>query len=150
MIEHLTKRDMPVFVRNIKNALVPDGMALLHTVGCNTAVNKHDPFIQKYMLPGTRTPKLSEMADALEKNDLAIQDVENIARHYGPTLRGWNANFQKNYPGLDHNKYDARFKRMWEYYITCCIAAATQSEAAVYQVLVANSHKIYAMPWHRV
>jgi hypothetical protein len=24
------------------------------------------------------------------------------------------------------------------------------SEAAVYQVLAANSHKIYAMPYHRV
>jgi len=150
MIEHLTKRDLPIFVRNIKNALVKDGLALLHTVGCNTAVNRHDPFIQKYMLPGTRTPKLSELSENLEQNDLAIQDVENIARHYGPTLRGWNENFQKNYPKLDHKKYDSRFKRMWEYYITCCIAAATVSEAAVYQVLAANGHKIYAMPYQRV
>lgn len=150
MIEHLTKRDLPVFVRNIKNALSKDGMALLHTVGCNAPVNRHDPFIQKYMLPGTRTPKLSELAENLEDNDLAIEDVENIARHYGPTLRGWNANFQKNYPKLDHNKYDARFKRMWEYYITCCIAAATVSEAAVYQVLAVNGHKIYTMPYQRV
>jgi cyclopropane-fatty-acyl-phospholipid synthase len=150
MIEHLTKRDLPVFVRNIKNALVKDGLALLHTVGCNTAVNRHDPFIQKYMLPGTRTPKLSELSENLEQNDLAIQDVENIARHYGPTLRGWNENFQKNYPKLDHKKYDSRFKRMWEYYITCCIAAATVSEAAVYQVLAANGHKIYAMPYQRI
>jgi hypothetical protein len=39
---------------------------------------------------------------------------------------------------------------MWEYYINCCIAAATVSEAAVYQVLCANNHNIYEMPWHRV
>jgi cyclopropane-fatty-acyl-phospholipid synthase len=65
-------------------------------------------------------------------------------------LRAWNENFQKNYSKLDHNKYDSRFKRMWEYYLCCSIAAATVSEAAVYQVLAANSHKIYAMPYHRV
>jgi cyclopropane-fatty-acyl-phospholipid synthase len=150
MMEHLTKRDLPVFMRNVKNALVKDGLALLHTIGCNTGVNRHDPFVQKYIFPGSRAPKLSELSETLEWNDLAIQDVENIGRHYGPTLRAWNENFQKNYSKLDHNKYDSRFKRMWEYYLCCSIAAATVSEAAVYQVLAANSHKIYAMPYHRV
>jgi cyclopropane-fatty-acyl-phospholipid synthase len=150
MIEHLTKRDFPVFVANIKRALTEDGLALLHTVGCTTRRNAHDPYIQKYVLPGTRTPTLSEMARCFEKHDLVVQDVENIVRHYGQTLRGWNANFQRNYPRLDHAKYDDSFKRMWEYYLNCCVAGATVSEAAVYQVLCANNHKLFEMPYQRV
>jgi cyclopropane-fatty-acyl-phospholipid synthase len=149
MIEHLTQRDFPVFIRNIKAALTPNAIGLLHTVGCSTFKNRRDPFIQKYMLPGTRTPKLSEMADCLERNDLPVLDVENIVRHYAPTLRGWNENFQKNYPALDHRKYDETFKRIWEYSFACCIAFATASEAAVYQVLFTNSKKL-EIPWQRV
>lgn len=150
MIEHLTKHDMPVFIRNIKRALVDDGMALLHTVGCGTRRNTHDPYIQKYILPRTRTPKLSEMARLLERHDLVVHDVENIVRHYGPTLHFWNENFQKNYAKLDHSKYTAAFKRMWEYYFCCCVAAANVSEATVFQILCANTRKIHTMPYQRV
>jgi cyclopropane-fatty-acyl-phospholipid synthase len=149
MFEHLTQRDYPAFFGNIKHMLARDGLGLLHTVGCNTFINRHDPFIQKYMLPGSRTPKLSELSYYLEKYDLPIHDVENNARHYAPTLRGWRENFQKNYPKLDHKKYDETFKRMFEYYFTCCVVAAMTSTAAVYQVLFANNHKL-DIPLQRV
>jgi cyclopropane-fatty-acyl-phospholipid synthase len=150
MMEHLTKRDLPVFMRNVKNALVEDGLTLMHMIGCNSSVNRHDPFIQKYIFPGSRTPKLSELAENLERNELAIQDVENIGRHYGPTAHRWYENLQNNYAKLDHRKYDARFKRLWEYYLSCGMAAATESEAAVWQVLAANGRKLYRMPYQRV
>jgi cyclopropane-fatty-acyl-phospholipid synthase len=149
MFEHLKRRDYSVFFGNIKRALVEDGMGLLHTVGCAAFRNRHDPFIQKYMLPGTRTPKLSELSYHLEKNDLPILDIENIVRHYAPTLRRWNENLQRNYPNLDRDKYDETCKRMFEYCFACCAAAATVSEAAVFQVLFANSFKT-DMPFQRV
>lgn len=149
MFEHLTRRDYPVFFANIKRALVEDGLGLLHTVGCTAVRNRHDPFIQKYMLPGSRTPKLSELATHLERNDLPILDVENIVRHYAPTLRAWNDNLQRNYPTLDHRRYDGTCKRMFEYFFACGIAGAIASNAAVFQVLFANSFTI-DMPWQRV
>lgn len=149
MFEHLTRRDYPVFFGNVKRALTKDGLGLLHTVGCAAAKNRHDPFIQKYMLPGSRAPKLSELAAQLEAHDMPILDVENIARHYAPTLRRWKENFTAAYPKLDHNKYDETFRLMFEYFITCCIAAATATEATVFQVLFANNFSI-DMPFERV
>jgi cyclopropane-fatty-acyl-phospholipid synthase len=141
MFEHLTRRDYPVFFGNVKRALVDGGLGLLHTVGCTSHSNWHDPFIQKYMLPGSRGPKLSELSHHLEKQDLPILDVENIARFYAPTLRRWNENLQKNYPKLDHRKYDQTHKRMFEYFFACGIAGATFSEGAVFQVLFANTFR---------
>jgi cyclopropane-fatty-acyl-phospholipid synthase len=149
MFEHLTRRDYPVFFSNVKRALVKDGIGLLHTVGFSGYRNGHDPFIQKYMLPGSRTPKLSELADQLEHQEMPIIDVENIASHYTPTLRHWRNNFLENYHHLDHVKYDETFKRMFEYYITCCIAASVASEATVFQVLFKNNFRI-DMPFQRV
>ena len=36
------------------------------------------------------------------------------------------------------HKYDTRFRRMWEYYLSCGIAAAAVSDSAVYQILFTN------------
>src|SRR5215471_6717812 len=53
-------------------------------------------------------------------------------------LLGWLARFQQKRSTLDPNRYDAVFQRMWEYYLSCGIAAARASDAAVYQVLFHN------------
>ena len=87
-------------------------------------------------------PRLSEIAGGLERNRLPILDVENIVRHYGYTVSRWLERFQENAARLDGSKYDARFKRMWEYYLSCGIAAAAVSDAAVYQVLFTNDPTI--------
>ncbi|TMJ05593.1 MAG: methyltransferase domain-containing protein [Alphaproteobacteria bacterium] len=149
MFEHLKLGDYPTFFRNIKSALAPEGLGLVHTIGCATEHNPRDAFMQKYIFPGGRTPTLSELATNIERCDMPILDVENMVRHYAPTTRRWLENFQRNYHKLDHEKYDARFKRIWEYYLACGAAAATASPAALWQVLFANSHKLDT-PFQRV
>jgi len=114
----------------------------VHAIGCNAPSNDHDPFIQTYIFPGSNQPRLSEIAGGLERNRLPILDVENIVRHYGYTVSRWLERFQENAARLDGSKYDARFKRMWEYYLSCGIAAAAVSDAAVYQVLFTNDPTI--------
>jgi cyclopropane-fatty-acyl-phospholipid synthase len=149
MFEHLKYHDYPVFFRNLKGALAENGMGLVHTISCNASKNRHDPFIQRYIFPGSRTPKLSELSYFLEKNNLPIIDVENIVRHYAPTMRRWNENFQKNYARLDHSRYDARFKRMMDYYFACGVAASLATDGAVFQVLFGNSYTMH-VPYQRV
>jgi cyclopropane-fatty-acyl-phospholipid synthase len=149
MFEHLKLSDYPVFFGNIKKVLTEDGMGLVHCIGCATEDNPRDAFTQKYIFPGSRTPTLSEMASHIEHCDMPIHDVENIVRHYAPTARRWLENFQRNYPKLDHKKYDERFKRLWEYFLSCSAAAATASTGSLWQVLFANSHKI-DIPFQRV
>jgi cyclopropane-fatty-acyl-phospholipid synthase len=149
MFEHLKLSDYPVFFRNIKKALKPEGLGLVHCIGCATADNPRDAFTQKYIFPGSRTPTLSEMASHIEQCDMPILDVENMIRHYAPTARRWLENFERNYPMLDHVRYDERFKRLWQYYLSCGAAAALASTAALWQVLFANDHK-REMPFQRV
>ena len=50
-------------------------------------------------------------------------------------MERWLENFYANSHRLPKDKYDKRFKRMWEYYLHCGIAAARASDSAVYQVL---------------
>jgi cyclopropane-fatty-acyl-phospholipid synthase len=149
MMEHIPRRQYSLYFRNIARTLTPQGMGLVHTVGANAARNLHDPFIQKYIFPASCRPRLSEIARQLEIHGLAILDVENVVRHYAYTARRWLNRFQQKKAALDQSKYDDTFLRMWEYFLCCCIAAATASDSAVYQVLF---FKDYAaeLPLHRV
>ena len=142
MLEHVPHTAYKSYFKLIADCLHPDGLGLVHCIGANSYVNEHDPFIQKYIFPGSNQPRLSEMARECERNRLPILDVENIVRHYGFTVERWLENFHANFHTLPQDKYDARFKRMWEYYFRCGIAGARASDAAVYQVLFA---KDYAM-----
>lgn len=104
-------------------------------IGCTRRRITHDPFIQKYIFPGSSQVRLSDTALHLERHHLIILDVENMARHYALTVRRWLERLQRNQQTLDTARYDEPFVRMWEYSLCCGIAAASVPDAAVYQVL---------------
>jgi Cyclopropane fatty acid synthase and related methyltransferases len=149
MMEHLPRGEYARYFERIAAVLAPEGRGLVHTIGCNAARNRHDPFIQKYVFPGSGQPKLSEMAAECERHGLAILDVENMVRHYAHTARRWLDRFRERAHLLDPKRYDASFRRMWEYYLCCCIAGARASDGALYQVLFARDYAA-EMPLHRV
>jgi cyclopropane-fatty-acyl-phospholipid synthase len=149
MMEHLPRKEYGRYFRRIAAVLTPRGKGLVHCVGTNGPKNLHDPFVQKYVFPGSGQPRLSEMTLGCEKAGLVIQDVENMVRHYAFTARRWLERFRQNQARLDRGRYSAEFLRLWEYNLSGYIAAATASDGAVYQVLFA---KDYAAPMalHRV
>jgi cyclopropane-fatty-acyl-phospholipid synthase len=149
MIEHLPRSEYSRYFERIAAVLSRDGIGLVQAVGCNAPRNIHDPFTQKYTLPGTGQPKLSEMTHWCEQHGLAIRDVENMVRHYAFTAQGWLDRFRANQHRLDPVKYDGRFCRMWEYYLSCTIAGARASSSALYQLLFMRDYA-GAMPLHRV
>jgi cyclopropane-fatty-acyl-phospholipid synthase len=140
MLEHVPRTEYKYYFRNIARVLKPDGIGLVHAIGCNSSRNLHDPFIQKYIFPASNQPKLSEITGFLERNRLAILDVENIIRHYRPTALSWLSRFQANRSELNQQKYNLVFQRMWEYYLSCAVAAASASDSAVFQVLFAKDY----------
>jgi len=143
MMEHLRRSEYRRFTGVVSRLLTDRGMGLFHYIACTSARNDHDPFIQKYILPDSNQPKLSEFVAALEDCDMAVLDVENLMRHYGFTLREWTRNFLRNASDLDSNRFDDRFKRMWQYYLECAAAAAFSSAGALFQILFARN---YAAP----
>src|SRR6516225_10323998 len=70
-------------------------------IGCSEARNEHDLFIQKYIFRVLNQPRLSEIAASMERQGLAILDVENIVRDYSYTVLGWLKRFDENRSRLD-------------------------------------------------
>jgi len=149
MLEHLPRKEYGRYFERISAALGRDGVGLVHVIGCTARRNVHDPFIQKYVFPGSGQVRLSEMAVQCERQGLAIRDVENLCRHYGWTAKRWLERFRANAKGLDPGRYDERFRRMWEYYLHCSIAAGFASDSALFQVLFMKDHS-GPMPLQRI
>ncbi len=149
MLEHLPQREYRRYFDRIAEVLEPRGLGLVHAIGSCSPRLEHDRFIQKYIFPGSGQMLLSKVACELERHRMLIRDVENIVRHYGYTVLRWLEGLTANADRLDPQKYDQRFRRMFEYFFHCGIGGAFAGDGAVYQVLFARDYST-AMPLQRV
>jgi cyclopropane-fatty-acyl-phospholipid synthase len=134
MFEHVGVRHYEEFFAKCRELLKPDGVMLLHTIGkLGEASKGPDPFTEKYIFPGYYLPSLSDMTAATERVRLITSDVENLRLHYALTLRHWLDRATKARAEIEA-MYDARFFRMWEFYLAGGIVMFENGAACNYQV----------------
>ena len=92
-----------------------------------------DPFTDKYIFPGYHLPSLSEMVVASERVRLIASDIETLRLHYAYTLRHWLERATKARAEIEA-LYDARFFRMWEFYLAGGIVMFESGAACNYQI----------------
>jgi len=122
MFEHVGVGHFEEFFHKIKDLLVDDGVALLHTIGRADGPGATNPWLAKYIFPGGYTPALSEIVPVIERVGLHITDIEVLRLHYASTLRDWRQRFNMNRDEV-RAIYDERFCRMWDFYLAGCEAA---------------------------
>ena len=135
MIEHVGQPQYDSFFQTMQRNLAPDGIALLHTIGRSTPPNTTAPWIGKYIFPGSHIPSLSELATATERAELVITDIEVWRLHYARTLRAWRARFEENRAEIEALT-DARFIRMWRFYLTLTEVAFVHLANVVFQIQI--------------
>ena len=133
MFEHVGAAHYEEFFAKCRSLLTPDGVMLLHTIGKLGSAGAPDPFTDKWIFPGYHLPSLSQMCAASEKVRLIASDVETLRLHYAYTLREWLARATANRAKIE-TLYDARFFRMWEYYLAGGIVMFETGAACNYQV----------------
>jgi cyclopropane-fatty-acyl-phospholipid synthase len=134
MFEHVGARHYDEFFAKCRELLKPDGVMLLHTIGMlGETMSSPDPFTDKYIFPGYHLPSLSEMVTASEKVRLIASDVETLRLHYAYTLRHWLDRATDARAEIEA-MYDARFFRMWEFYLAGGIVMFESGAACNYQV----------------
>jgi len=116
MFEHVGLPYYGRFFRKVHECLAPDGVALLHTIGRADGPGATDPWTLKYIFPGGYSPALSEIVPHIERAGFYITDIEILRLHYAFTLREWRRRFLQ-YRAEIEQIYDARFCRMWEFFL---------------------------------
>ncbi|OCC23031.1 cyclopropane-fatty-acyl-phospholipid synthase [Croceicoccus estronivorus] len=142
MFEHVGRPQFDTFFDAVTRLLTDDGVMLLHTIGRMGQPGRTDNFTDRYIFPGGYIPALSEVISSSEKFRLIPTDVETLRLHYARTLRSWYARCQANSDAIE-NMYDARFFRMWTFYLSGSTAAFETGGMCNYQVqYVRNRHAL--------
>jgi cyclopropane-fatty-acyl-phospholipid synthase len=132
MFEHVGRRYYRTYMRALERLLVPDGIAVLHTIASTGAPTPTNPWMRRYIFPGGYIPALSEIAHAVEGSTLAVADVEVLRDHYALTLHEWNRRFQARRDEFVGSHGEA-FCRMWEFYLLISATAFECGDLVVQQ-----------------
>jgi cyclopropane-fatty-acyl-phospholipid synthase len=135
MLEHVGAHHLAGYFRTVRDRLLPNGVALIHSISTKSPPGITGPFIRKYVFPGGYSPSLSEITAAVELSGLWVLDVEVWRKHYGFTLREWRRRFAANRAEVV-NLYDERFARMWEFYLSACECVFMHGSGNVVQIQI--------------
>ncbi len=122
VLEHAGRNQLAEVIRAHADFLKPGGLGMLHFIG---HVGRYDTelFIRKHVFPGGWIPSLAEVIVEMERCGLEVLDVENLRRHYAPTLDAWAERFERRWDeihALDPVRFDERFRRVWRSYLIGC------------------------------
>jgi cyclopropane-fatty-acyl-phospholipid synthase len=133
MFEHVGVGYYDAFFRACARTLAPDGVMVLHSIGRSEGPSSTNPWIAKYIFPGGYIPSLSEVLPAIERADLLVTDIEILRLHYAETLKAWRERFLAHREEVER-LYDARFVRMWEFYLAGSEMSFREQNLMVFQI----------------
>jgi cyclopropane-fatty-acyl-phospholipid synthase len=133
MFEHVGVGFYEAFFRKCAALMEDDGVMVLHSIGRSEGPNVTNPWIAKYIFPGGYIPALSEVLPAIERAGLLATDIEILRLHYAETLKAWRERFLAHREAVE-KLYDARFVRMWEFYLAASEMAFREQAMMVFQV----------------
>ena len=137
MFEHVGVPNYHRFFAKLKELMTEDGVALVHTIGRTGPPGITSPFITKYVFPGGYVPALTEMMKPVERLHLWTCDLEVWRLHYAETLRHWYDRFMRNEAEAER-LMDARFVRMWRFYLAGSEMTFRHHRQVVFQLQLAR------------
>jgi cyclopropane-fatty-acyl-phospholipid synthase len=146
MFEHVGRPNYGTYFARVHDLLAPDGVALIHTIGRSGEPGITSPWITKYIFPGGYCPALSEILPAIQKTGMYTTDIEVWRLHYAETLRHWRERFEARLTEAVA-LYDARFCRMWRYYLASSEMTFRHHQQVVFQIQL--THQQDAVPLTR-
>jgi cyclopropane-fatty-acyl-phospholipid synthase len=144
MFEHVGVGFYDTFFRKCYSLLDEHGIILLHSIGRSEGPNVTNPWIAKYIFPGGYIPALSEVLPAVERAGLLVTDLEILRLHYAETLRAWRERFLAHREEVERF-YDARFTRMWEFYLAASETAFREQAMMVFQLQLTKRQDVVPM-----
>jgi cyclopropane-fatty-acyl-phospholipid synthase len=138
MFEAVGEKYWPAYFAKLRDALAPGGRAALQIITIADrffdSYRSGVDFIQRYIFPGGMLPSNAALAREYERAGLTLAKQEFYGLDYARTLAEWNARFQARWSEIEPLGFDARFKRMWEFYLAYCEAGFRSGATDVTQV----------------
>ena len=135
--EHVGAKNYRSYFQALRKSLAPDALMLLQSIGSNRPVNRLDPWMEKYILPGSMIPTAMQIDEA-HAGLFVMEDWQNFGADYDRTLMAWRANFERGWPVL-REKYDDRCYRMWRFYLSAAAATFRCRRNQLWQIVFSTN-----------
>jgi cyclopropane-fatty-acyl-phospholipid synthase len=140
MFEAVGEKYWPVYARQLQKLLKPKARAALQMITIADdrfdAYRRTPDFIQQFIFPGGMLISDSKLAAVMAKAGLQITASTKHGADYAETLRRWRQSFHAAWPKISSRAFDARFKRLWDYYLCYCEAGFNHGLTDLAQVRI--------------
>ena len=142
MFEAVGEQYWPAYFAKIRECLKPGGKAGLQIITIADrsfeAYRKRADFIQRYIFPGGMLPSPSALRQHVAQAGLSWAGNLEFGLDYAETLKQWRDRFHAAWPEIRNQRFDERFRRMWDYYLSYCEAGFRAGNIDVTQVTLAR------------
>jgi cyclopropane-fatty-acyl-phospholipid synthase len=142
MFEAVGEKFWPVFFQQMRDRLRPGGTAGVQVITIGEEYFDHYrrdvDFIQRYIFPGGMLPTKHILKKLGETFSVPLSGERAFGLDYAETLAQWRDRFRAAWPQLSTMGFDARFKRLWEYYLAYCEAGFRAGTIDVRQMIFAR------------
>ena len=140
MLEAVGDAYLETYFAKCHEVLKPGGLLALQMITCPDSrydsLLKNVDWIQKHIFPGSLLLSVHRVNEALRQTgDLFLHDLKDLGLSYAETLKRWRVAFNQNEAAVRMLKFDTRFIRKWNYYLSYCEAAFAMRNISVVQVI---------------
>ena len=140
MFEAVGQAYWPTYFATIARMLQSGGRAVIQSItidhGAFQSYRDQPDFIQRYIFPGGMLPSMPMLETPVARAGLELVAEQGYAPHYARTLQEWRSRFLAAWPALAGDKFDNRFKLMWELYLAYCEGGFRAGMIDVKQILL--------------
>ena len=140
MFEAVGQAYWPLYFDTISRMLKSGGRAVIQSITIDhdafQSYRDQPDFIQRYIFPGGMLPSMPMLQTPVAQAGLELVAENGYASDYARTLQEWRARFLAAWPSLAGDKFDNRFKRMWELYLAYCEGGFRAGMIDVKQILL--------------
>ncbi|MCB1966884.1 MAG: class I SAM-dependent methyltransferase [Candidatus Accumulibacter sp.] len=143
MFEAVGERWWPSYFATLKRLLAPGGRALVQSITIRDELfaryRRGTDFIQQHVFPGGMLPSPSVFGQRAVHAGLRVDDAFAFGRDYARTLGEWSAQFERQWPAIEAQGFDERFRRLWRFYLAYCQAGFNSGATDVMQFELAHA-----------
>ncbi len=143
MFEAVGERYWPAFFDVVRERLIAGGRAGLQIITIADELfegyKRRPDFIQLRVFPGGMLPSERRLREETSRAGLSWTGIERYARGYADTLKEWGRRYRARAADVAALGFDARFDRLWRYYLAYCEAGFRTGRIDVVQMGLARS-----------
>jgi cyclopropane-fatty-acyl-phospholipid synthase len=138
MFEAVGEQYWPAYFAKLAEVLKPGGRAALQTITIRNDLFQNyrarTDFIQRYVFPGGMLPSIDRLRSEIARARLNWLSSDAFGKSYAETLAEWTRRFHGKWSDIAAMGFDARFKRLWLFYLGYCEAGFRSGRTDVVQI----------------